>query len=54
MATSPLPTRGRREYVRLTEPLVREVFGLACRVVPDPETGTPMVVPARRDAHVRH
>jgi iron complex transport system ATP-binding protein len=38
----------------VTEPLVREVFGLACRVVPDPETGTPMVVPARRDAHVRH
>ena len=28
--------------------------GCACRVVPDPETGTPMVVPARRDAHVRH
>ena len=38
----------------VTEPLVREVFGLACRVVPDPETGTPMVVPARREAHVRH
>ena len=38
----------------VTEPMVREVFGLACRVVPDPETGTPMVVPARRDAHVRH
>jgi len=37
----------------VTEPLVREVFGLACRVVPDPETGTPMVVPARREAHVR-
>ncbi len=38
----------------VTEALVREVFGLACRVVPDPETGTPMVVPARRDAHIRH
>lgn len=38
----------------ITEELVRDVFGLACRVVPDPETGTPMVVPARRDAHVRH
>ena len=38
----------------VTEALVRDVFGLACRVVPDPETGTPMVVPARRDAHVRH
>ncbi len=38
----------------ITEDMVRDVFGLACRVVPDPETGTPMVVPARRDAHVRH
>jgi iron complex transport system ATP-binding protein len=32
----------------VTEPLVQEVFGLASRVVPDPETGTPMVVPLRR------
>ena len=38
----------------VTESLVRDVFGLAARVVPDPETGTPMVVPAARDAHVRH
>jgi iron complex transport system ATP-binding protein len=38
----------------VTEALVRDVFGLAARVLPDPETGTPMVVPARRDAHVRH
>ncbi|RYV51554.1 ABC transporter ATP-binding protein [Pengzhenrongella frigida] len=38
----------------VTEDLVREVFGLECRVLPDPETGTPMVVPARRNAHVRH
>jgi iron complex transport system ATP-binding protein len=38
----------------VTADLVREVFGLACRVVPDPETGTPMVVPTRRGAHVRH
>lgn len=37
----------------VTEALVRDVFGLVCRVVPDPETGTPMVVPARRNAHVR-
>jgi len=34
----------------VTEALVREVFGLDCRVVPDPVTGTPMVVPVgRRD-----
>ncbi|QZN85269.1 ABC transporter ATP-binding protein [Cellulomonas sp. C5510] len=38
----------------ITAELVRDVFGLASRVVPDPETGTPMVVPRRRDAHVRH
>ena len=31
----------------VTEDLVREVFGLRCRVLPDPETGTPMVVPVR-------
>jgi iron complex transport system ATP-binding protein len=32
--------------------LVGEVFGLACRVVADPETGTPLVVPAaRRPSH---
>jgi len=29
----------------VSEELVREVFGLRCRVLPDPETGTPMVVP---------
>ncbi|WP_171163477.1 ABC transporter ATP-binding protein [Streptomyces sp. I05A-00742] len=32
----------------VTADLVREVFGLACRVIPDPETGTPLVIPARR------
>jgi iron complex transport system ATP-binding protein len=31
----------------VTAELVREVFGLACVVVPDPETGTPLVVPRR-------
>ncbi len=29
----------------VTERVVAEVFGIACRVVPDPVTGTPMVVP---------
>jgi iron complex transport system ATP-binding protein len=28
--------------------LVERVFGLRCRVIPDPETGTPMVVPVAR------
>ena len=32
----------------VTEELVHEVFGLDCRVVPDPVSGTPMVVPAGR------
>ena len=28
--------------------LVRAVFGMQCRVIPDPETGTPLIVPASR------
>jgi iron complex transport system ATP-binding protein len=32
----------------LTEQLLAEVFELEARVVPDPVTGTPMVVPVRR------
>ncbi|WP_240796319.1 ABC transporter ATP-binding protein [Streptomyces sp. RFCAC02] len=32
----------------MTPELVAEVFGLACDVVPDPRTGTPMVVPHER------
>ncbi|PZE39654.1 ABC transporter ATP-binding protein [Curtobacterium sp. MCPF17_031] len=31
----------------VTEELVADVFGLPCVVVPDPETGTPLVVPRR-------
>jgi len=34
----------------LTEETVLEVFGLACRVVPDPVSGTPLVVPLGRRA----
>ncbi|ROR92720.1 ABC transporter ATP-binding protein [Nocardioides aurantiacus] len=37
----------------ITEPCVSEVFGMACRVVPDPVTGTPMVVPLGRAARHR-
>jgi iron complex transport system ATP-binding protein len=33
----------------LTEARLREVFGLAARVVPDPVTGTPLVVPLPPD-----
>ncbi|MEV4441639.1 ABC transporter ATP-binding protein [Streptomyces sp. NPDC049577] len=32
----------------VTAELVERVFGLRCQVVPDPETGTPLVVPAAR------
>jgi iron complex transport system ATP-binding protein len=32
----------------VTAELVEDVFGLPCRVIEDPETGTPMVVPLRR------
>ncbi|MGH3486900.1 MAG: ABC transporter ATP-binding protein, partial [Actinopolymorphaceae bacterium] len=33
----------------VTADLVREVFGLACQVIDDPETGTPLVIPAHRE-----
>lgn len=29
----------------VTEPLMSEVFGLACRVIEDPDTGSPVVLP---------
>ena len=32
----------------LTEELLAEVFELEARVLPDPVTGTPMIVPVRR------
>ncbi|GAA0364355.1 ABC transporter ATP-binding protein [Micromonospora gifhornensis] len=32
----------------VTAELVEEVFGLPCRVIDDPETGTPLVIPAAR------
>lgn len=32
----------------IDEQLVHNVFGLPCRVIDDPETGTPLVVPAAR------
>lgn len=37
----------------VTEDLVRDVFGLECRVVDDPVTGTPLVVPLDRRAKAR-
>ena len=41
VATGPPPTV-------ITEELVADVFGLACRVVADPVSGTPLVVPIGR------
>ncbi|WP_230196319.1 ABC transporter ATP-binding protein [Streptomyces coriariae] len=37
----------------VTAGLVEEVFGLRCQVIDDPETGTPLVVPAARKARAR-
>lgn len=34
----------------VTAELVEKVFGLRCQVIADPETGTPLVVPAARKA----
>ncbi|MFF9206638.1 ABC transporter ATP-binding protein [Streptomyces sp. NPDC014986] len=34
----------------VTAGLVEEVFGLRCQVIDDPETGTPLIVPAARRA----
>jgi iron complex transport system ATP-binding protein len=33
--------------------MVERVFGLRCRVIPDPETGTPLVVPAASQRRAR-
>ena len=38
----------------ITEDCVREVFGMECRVVEDPVTATPMVIPLGRHARNRH
>lgn len=32
----------------ITPALIEEVFGLRCEVIPDPQTGTPMIVPEAR------
>ncbi|WP_411106275.1 ABC transporter ATP-binding protein [Streptomyces sp. cmx-4-9] len=37
----------------VTAGLVEEVFGLRCQIIEDPETGTPLVVPAARRARTR-
>ncbi|MFD6879130.1 MULTISPECIES: ABC transporter ATP-binding protein [unclassified Streptomyces] len=37
----------------VTAGLVEEVFGVRCQIIEDPETGTPLVVPAGRSARAR-
>ncbi|MEE2046112.1 ABC transporter ATP-binding protein, partial [Nocardiopsis tropica] len=37
----------------VTAELVEEVFGLPVRIIPDPETGTPMIVPVDRRGAAR-
>jgi len=37
----------------ITASLVERVYGLKCEVIPDPQTGTPLVVPAARPARAR-
>jgi ABC-type cobalamin/Fe3+-siderophores transport system ATPase subunit len=37
----------------ITASLVEQVYGLKCEVIPDPQTGTPLVVPAARPARAR-
>ena len=37
----------------VTAELVERVFGLKCQVIEDPETGTPLVVPAARKARAQ-
>jgi iron complex transport system ATP-binding protein len=32
----------------VTDALVADVFGLRCRIIDDPESGTPLVIPAVR------
>jgi iron complex transport system ATP-binding protein len=47
MRDGAIVARGRPAEV-VTPALVEAVFGLRCRVIEDPETGTPLVVPAAR------
>ncbi|MET8152670.1 ABC transporter ATP-binding protein [Actinoplanes sp. NPDC049668] len=37
----------------ITAELVADVYGLACEVIPDPQTHTPLVVPAARAARLK-
>jgi ABC-type cobalamin/Fe3+-siderophores transport system ATPase subunit len=47
MADGAIVAEGDPQHI-VTADLVHRVFGLRCRVIDDPETGTPLVVPAAR------
>ncbi|MFB9832652.1 ABC transporter ATP-binding protein [Actinoallomurus acaciae] len=49
MSEGAIVATGRPEDV-VSAPLVADVFGLPCTVVPDPVTGTPMIIPSARAA----
>ncbi|MBX3084523.1 MAG: ABC transporter ATP-binding protein [Anaerolineae bacterium] len=38
----------------VTEQMVRDVFGVNCTIIPDPVTGTPLVVPIGRTKRTHH
>lgn len=37
----------------VTAELVERVFGLRCQIIDDPQTGTPLVIPAARTARTK-
>jgi len=49
MRQGEIVAQGRPSEV-VTAQLVEQTFGLACRVIPDPESGTPLVIPVARAA----
>jgi iron complex transport system ATP-binding protein len=51
MRAGSIVAQGRAHDV-VTEALVRDVFGLRCRIVPDPVSRTPMVIPIGRHLDV--
>jgi ABC-type cobalamin/Fe3+-siderophores transport system ATPase subunit len=50
MADGAIVAEGKPRSI-ITADLVHRVFGLRCRIIEDPETGTPLVVPAARRRH---
>lgn len=53
MKDGAIVAEGRPEDV-ITAELVEHVFGLACRIIDDPESGTPLVIPRARASERAH